>query len=347
MKFVNDLDIHNWGDFVDQNPQGNIFHTPEMYEVFSRTKGHEPHINAVIEEKGNILALLPIVTVTLKPGLMSWLTSRNIAYGSILSFPGEVGDVAVSVLLQKYTQKSGNEALFTEFRNLADLTEIKPTITNSGFIYEDHLNYLIDINEPEETVWSGFSKNTRKSIRKSFNKGIVSEEIHDSSLIPIFYDLLKKTYSRARVPLADISLFEAVFDILVPKGMAKMYLARAGFSFVAASLELPYKDVIYSWYSGYDWSARSFNANDFLVWNILKWGTKNSKKIFDFGGAGTPSEPFGVRDFKSKFGGRLVNYGRYSFSHVPLLLEILRFVYKIFRRILLFVDKVKSFNTKN
>jgi len=31
---------------------------------------------------------------------------------------------------------------------------------------------------------------------------------------------------------------------------------------------------------------------------------------FDFGGAGHPDDDHGVRDFKAKFGGELVDYGR-------------------------------------
>ena len=40
--------------------------------------------------------------------------------------------------------------------------------------------------------------------------------------------------------------------------------------------------------------------------------------IFDFGGAGTPKKSYGVRDYKKKFGGKLVNYGRYEEIRRPL-----------------------------
>ena len=37
--------------------------------------------------------------------------------------------------------------------------------------------------------------------------------------------------------------------------------------------------------------------------------------VDDFGGAGKPDEPYGVRTFKAKYGGELVNYGRYVCVH--------------------------------
>jgi len=35
-------DIKRWGEFVYNHPKGNIFQTPEMAEVYRRTKNYEP-----------------------------------------------------------------------------------------------------------------------------------------------------------------------------------------------------------------------------------------------------------------------------------------------------------------
>jgi len=145
---------------------------------------------------------------------------------------------------------------------------------------------------------------------------------------------MQQTYARAQVPLADLSLFEAVFDILVPQGMAKMLLAQVDGRYVAASVEVPYKDVIYSWYSGYDPAFQKVYPNDNLVWHILEWGAKNGYRCFDFGGAGRPDEDYGPRDFKAKFGGTLVSYGRHTCVHAPLFLAFSRIGYQIYRKML-------------
>jgi len=119
---------------------------------------------------------------------------------------------------------------------------------------------------------------------------VTVEEVHDRALIPTYYDLLMQTYRRARVPLTDRSFFEAVLDILVPAGMAKMFLARVGDLPAAVSLELPYKQGIFSMFSGYDSKFRDAYTNDLIVWCILEWGEKNRYQCFDFGGAGHPGE---------------------------------------------------------
>ena len=49
-------------------------------------------------------------------------------------------------------------------------------------------------------------------------------------------------------------------------------------------------------------------------------------KKFNFMGAGKPDVPYGVRNFKSKFGGELVETPRYVIAHKPLFYAIGKFV---------------------
>lgn len=78
------LDENFWREFVDRHPQGNIFHTPEMFQVFERARGHSPLLQAALDENNRVLALLLPVQVTLKNGTFRRLTTRSIAYGSVM-----------------------------------------------------------------------------------------------------------------------------------------------------------------------------------------------------------------------------------------------------------------------
>ena len=331
---VNSLNEQVWREFVDQHPQGNIFHTPEMFHVFERTRGCQPKLWAAVGDSGQVLALLLPVQITLVEGLLRHLTTRSIAYGSVLYSLDPDGEEALTVLMRTYLREARHKALFTELRHLSDSRPIQTVLNQCGFIYEDYQDYLIDVDRSIEDIWQSITKGCRKSIRKFRNKEVVISEIHDRSDLPIFYNLLQQTYKRAGVPLADISLFEAVFDILVPKGMAKMLVARVKNDHVAASLEAPYKDMIYSWYSGFDRDSRAVNPNDGLVWYILEWGAKNGYRCYDFGGAGVAGEAYRVRDFKAKYGGRLVNFGRHTCVHAPFVLAISRVGYQFYRQMI-------------
>ena len=52
-------DTNQWSEFVLNHPHGNIFQTPEMAEVYRRTKKYEPITLAVVDTTNDeILAVL-------------------------------------------------------------------------------------------------------------------------------------------------------------------------------------------------------------------------------------------------------------------------------------------------
>jgi lipid II:glycine glycyltransferase (peptidoglycan interpeptide bridge formation enzyme) len=327
---VDSLDIVAWRQFVDRHPQANIFHTPEMFQVFAQATGHRPMLEAVVGDEGEVLALLLPVQVTLRDGLFRRLTTRSIAYGSVLCAPDSVGLEALALLLRTYTRDAGHAALFSELRNLSDLSAIQPVLNECGFAYEEHLDYLIDLNCSPEQVLQNIGPRTRKHIRRALRKGNVTvEQVTNRNQIIDWYDLVRKTYEAARVYLADRSLFEAAFDILHPRGMIRFWLARIGTTYAAASAELVYKDVVYGWYGGMDRAYAEDLPGELLMWHILEWGAEAKYKTYDFGGAGKPGEAYGVRDFKAKFGGRLVCFGRNIYIHAPGLLRLSTLGYRI------------------
>jgi serine/alanine adding enzyme len=338
MHIVRELDEHLWRDFVDGHPAGNIFHSPEMFRVFARAKGHQPTLWAAVDdgESGSrVLALLLPVYVTLMDGLFRRLTTRAIAYGGVLCAAGPEGEKALAMLLETYRREAKGRALFTELRNLSDISRLQPALRGNGFVYDDHLNYLIDLNRPPEAVLQSMGPRARKKIRQALRRDeVIIEEANQYKQVVRCYKLLQKTYAAAQVPLADWSLFEAAFDVLHAQGMAKFTLARVGDTYVASSVELIYKDMMYAWYGGLDRAYGHYSPNELLMWRILEWGAENGYKVYDFGGAGKPDEEYGVREFKAKFGGELVCYGRNTCVHAPRLLAVSQWAYAVYRKFL-------------
>lgn len=335
MYLVQSLAEDLWQDFVNNNPRGSIFHTPEMFRVFAQTRNHRPTLWAAVDNSGYPLALLLPIQVTLMDGLLRQLTTRAIAYSSILCADNPEGKKALELLLQTYKREAKGSALFTELRNLYNLSDLQSLLTEYGFLFEGHLNYLINLNRPAEDVLQSIGQRTRKKIRKGLRDNFVQmSEATTLTELEHWYDILQKTYSNAQVPLADRSLFLAAFNELYPKGMAKFLLAQVNGVTAACSIELLYKNVIYGWYGGSDRAYSDYLPNEMLIWHILEWGANNGYHVYDFGGAGKPDEEYGVRDFKAKFGGDLVNFGRNVYVHKPTLLKLSNQGYQVYRRFL-------------
>lgn len=333
ISIVQTLPDQQWRDFVDKHPHGNIFHTPEMFEVFHQTRNHIPEIWAAVRDD-QVLALLLPVRIHLISGLLRPLTTRAIAYGSPLYTQNQEGRDALEKLLHEYGNSVKNSALFIELRNSNDTNDIQPILERSKFSFEDHLNYLVDTDLPVDQVMNNIHSSVKKKVTKALSKDQFEIiEIREESQIKSVVSILKKTYSNAHIPLADGSLFESAFKILYPKNMIRILVGRADGQDIAASVSLLYKDVIYGWYRGFDRNFASYLPNDLMVWDSLKWGSEHEYHIFDFGGAGKPDEEYGPRKFKAKFGGKLVNYGRNIYVYSPRMLQVSKWGYEFFRHL--------------
>ncbi len=237
--------------------------------------------------------------------------------------------------MQAYrNEKARDKVLFTELRHVADASESRATLEHSGFKHEEHLNLLIDLTRPIDETWSHVAPPARRAVARSVRRGLVVEEMTDRTCLPVMYELLSSTFQHAQVPLADISLFEAAFDVLVSKGMARILLARADGQYASTIVQLLYKGTIFVWYMGFDKAMHDFYPNDAITWTSLQWGSEHGFSTFDWGGAGRPNQPYGPRNFKAKYGGRLVNYGRATYVHRPFALALSRIGYAVYRRAL-------------
>ena len=334
VEIVETLPEERWQAFVDGHPQGNIFHVPAMQLAFARPRGYEPLLRAAVANDGHVLALLTAVGIRLTGGPLARLTSRAVAYGGVLCAEGQEGREALATLLRWHNSTSRSRFLFTELRHRSDATGLRQTLAACGYEHEQELNFLIDLARPVEAIWKGLNRTARKNVRRAERDGLTAQEVTTAEELADFYALLRQVYAAAQVPLADVSLFQAAFELLRPQGLARFVLARSPQGVAGARAVLLYKGVIFDWYAGADRELRSSRPNDFLVWHTLEWGAAHGYHTFDFGGAGHPDVPYGVRDFKAKFGGRLVNYGRDRRVHAPLLLWLSEAGYRLLRRFL-------------
>lgn len=327
---VVDLQDAPWADFVLRHPNGSVFHTPEMHRVFAETRNHRPSVWAAVDGDGDIRALFTPVTIATVGGPIRRLTTRVVAFAEpLFDDPG-----ALRALLHAYRQEAPRSALFTEIRNLADTGDGAAVLTEAGFRHERHLNFLIDLTLPEDELWAKVAASARRNVQKARRRGVLIEEAEDRAGIAAAYEVLREVYRRIRVPLPDRSLFEAAHRILGPSGCFTMLLARLDGRTIGALSLLFHRDVVTYWYTGTLREHATYRAGDLLVAHAIELGRSLGCRVMDFGGAGRPDEPYGVRDFKAKYGGRLVDFGRDVWVPSPWRLRMATAGYRLLRRFL-------------
>ncbi|WMW25439.1 peptidoglycan bridge formation glycyltransferase FemA/FemB family protein [Methanolobus sediminis] len=302
-----------WDAFVLSHPKGNIFQSTMIADVFNRTKNYESiSLMAIDEDDGEVLAVLQSAIISEMQGLLSKFSSRSVIQGGPLFKDSQKGLEAVVSLLKHYNTLVGGSIVYTQIRNMWDTSDSRQRLDSLGFEYDQHLDFLIDLDRKEDEIWSGIHKSRRKGINRAEKNGIVVRKVENSDEVCACYELVLETYRRFKIPIADISLFETAYDSLVSKGHADFFIALKDNKAIGTRITLNYKDIVYDWYAG---SKQGVDyVDEALVWQILKENA-GKYKVFDFGGAGHPDKPYGVREFKRRFGGEMVNFGRYEKVH--------------------------------
>ncbi len=311
---INDIDREQWSQFVYEHPNGNIFQTPEMYDVYNLTKNYKPVFVGVVDGTGNLIGVLLSVIQKEFGGPLGALSSRCVTWGGPLlrmNLTNQERYQITDLILKEQTQIVKRKSIYMEFRNLWDTSSLKEIFMENDYNYEDHLDILIDLTKGEETLWKSMNKKRRNSIRNAIKEGLAVKPVENEKEIEVIYSIYNDVYKNAGLPLVDISMFASSYRILKAKNMILHLIAYYEGTPIGAISVLLFKKTMYDWYAGSFLKYRNKHPNDLLPWIAMKWGLERGYEIFDFGGAGKPEEEYGVRDFKMKFGGVVVNYGRY------------------------------------
>jgi serine/alanine adding enzyme len=305
-----------WDAYVDDHKKGSIFHTSAMIRAFSAAKGHTVLPLAAVDSSGEILALLAAVRVQSLPHPFGRVASRSILYAEPLCGDDPASIEALASLMARHDRIMRRRVLFAEVRPLGAAGPERVVLERCGYVYSDYLNYVIDLTRPLDELWTNMRKSARRGVRQCERRGFHMREVDSADGIGQLYHFLKLSYSNSRVPLADRSLFEAAFAELHPRGMMKLIATHDGPVPVAMDSLLTFKGRALAWYGGLE-RLTGVSPFDYLQWYEIAWAQQRGSMLYDFGGAGRPDEPYGVREYKAKFGGQLVCYGRYRKVYSP------------------------------
>ena len=92
---------------------------------------------------------------------------------------------------------------------------------------------------------------------------------------------------------------------------------------------------VYAWAAcGDDQKYRALSPSVMANYSGICHAAENGFPCFDFMGAGKPDDGgYGVRDFKLKFGGELVEHGRFLYVCSPALFTLGKIAVKIMKRL--------------
>lgn len=235
-------------------------------------------------------------------------------------------------LLSQYLNLVKGRAVLSQFRNTYDMTFCKHIFEELGFSYEDHLNFLFDLSLGVDRLWNNLDKIAKKNITRAYKKGTTVELTTNLEEVLLAYDIVDGLYKKLKLPLISKEIILKLFEFATKSEGLQVFIAKNGGTIIGTRMVLLYNGYIYDYYAGALEEYYNKYPNDLLPWEVIKWGAENEMRIFDFGGAGHPDKEYGVREYKRKFGGELVNFGRFEKIHKPLTYKIAKFGFELLKR---------------
>lgn len=295
------------------------FQTRAAYDFYAQLPGEMRPFSYAAEEDGRLVGIVQGYVTYSTNALKQMLTRRAIIVGGPM-LREDISEAALEQLLYAVRNGLKTKAIYIETRNFEDYSRWRPVFERCGFTYLEHLNFHVDTTS-QELVESNLSKSRKRDIKTTLRDGATAVMSPTIGQVREYYAILKDLYTtKVKTPLSPLSFFEKLYEQPASRFLLVEYQGKIIGGTVCVCL--PGK-AVYEWYvCGMDGVFEHIFPSSYATYLGIRYAAENGYPIFDMMGAGTPQEAYGVRDFKARFGGELVEHGRYIHICRPLLYKI-------------------------
>ena len=323
------IDQQQWSELVRTSEMGTWFQSPEAYDFFaSLPELMAPFVYGVERAEKLCAVCVGYVTKERNP-IKQFFTRRAIIVGGP-AIGNNCAKDDVGELLNHIRKDLQSKAIYIETRNFNDFGPWKEAFSTAGFTYKPHLNFHFDCTD-REAMFARLSETRKRQINKAQKNGVGIEQAQTEQEIADWYAILLDLYRhKVKTPLFPLSFFIEFFR--QKKGI---YLLVKTDGKVIGGIMCPIKEqqCIYEWFvCGMDNQYKPLSPSVMATWAAMEYANTHHLARFDIMGAGEPGIPYGVRDFKAEFGGKLVEYGRFLFICKPMLYRLGSWGVKLLKR---------------
>lgn len=325
----NHINTEQWANLLKESPTATWFQSAEAYNFYaSLPELFKPFVYA-IENSGLLKGIIVGYITREKNALKQFFTRRAIIIGGP-ALAGDITDEELICLLNTAKSELKHKAIYIETRNFNDYSKWRTVFEKCGFRYEDHLNFHVDTSS-EDIVNANLGKSRKRDIKTSFRDGATIIENPTLEQIKEYYNILSNLYKvKVKTPLFPFDFFRKLWEM--PFG--KFLLVELNDCIIGGTVCVEEKNkCLYEWFvCGKDGESKSIFPSSVATYAGIKYAMEHGCARFDMMGAGAPTESYGVRDFKAKFGGNLVENGRFCYVCNPLLYQIGKYGVKMLKK---------------
>jgi hypothetical protein len=306
------LEDPRWQDLVAVSCEALPYHHPAWSQVLHETFGYRLAPLGCTNSAGRLVGVLPMVE---KKSLLAGLHLSSLP-NTPTAGPLAIDQVAVAALLSGAAARVDHSAA-----KWLQLKIAGPAVNGLGAGFSDSrwgATYVLDLPSSPDQLRFGSSRRNgaiQRNVRKAARRGVAVREASSVNDLRRWYRLYLETVRAYGIPPRPLRLFEVIWDVLVPLGLARLLLAERSTGgqsrLLAGSLIFACNGTVIVGFNGHDRAQLEFRPNDAIHWQAIRDAREAGRRRYDFGEAS--HENAGLLHFKEKWGAVPVDLCRYSY----------------------------------
>ncbi|MHA2223525.1 MAG: FemAB family XrtA/PEP-CTERM system-associated protein, partial [Candidatus Thorarchaeota archaeon] len=268
VSILSDKDFESWNHYANNHPDSTFFHLCEWKNIISKSFNHKPYY--LIANEGNcikgIFPLFHMRSVFFGNFLVS---TPFLVYGGICADSREI-----EMLLLEEGKKLARE-LGVEY---LELRNCKP----KGYSLPENNLYVAfqrEIYDELDENMAAIPRKQRRMIRIGIGNGLSSRI--GNEYLREFYEILATSYRNLGSPIFSYALFENIVQYF--KDSCKILTVWKGNRMLSGVMTFFFRETVIPYYGGALREGFKYAVNDFMYWELMRYGCENRYRIFDFG----------------------------------------------------------------
>lgn len=326
---IQTIDVAKWEVLAKASSYASWFQTKEAYDFYDGHSYLEAFVFGV-ENDGRLKGV--VAGFVQKDGgrIKRFLSRRAIVNGGPL-LAEDITEEEMSLLLSTLKSRLKHKAIYIETRNFNDYGRWREMFERCSFGYEPHYDIWVDTTSME-VVNENLGKSRKRDIRVSLRDGATVVTHPTIEQVRDYYGILSDLYkNKVKTPLFPLEFFEQLSQLPSSAFLLVEYGGQVVGGTVCVGLQ---GKALYEMFAcGQDGVHKNIFPSELATFAGLQYAVENGYPCFDMMGAGKPDDGgYGVRDFKLKFGGELMELGRFKCVCNSLLYSIGKLGVKIMKR---------------
>ncbi len=263
-----------WDDFVRNSADGSLFHLTGWKEAVEKSFGHRSHF-LMAREGDELCGVLPLTEVKSRFFGHSLVSVPFGVYGGVLAADQSARDALIAAA-EKCAASLGVDYL--EVRNLSGEAAEQPQ-RPQWFTKDLYVTFRKEILPTVTDNMNAIPRKQRAMVRKGQNAGLLSR-VGGIEDLEMFHDVYAHNVRDLGSPVYPLSFFRNLMEAFPDAFILSVWKDGA---IAAGVLTFVYGDTLLPYYGGGLREYFDFAVNDFMYWELMRYGCEHGFKVFDFG----------------------------------------------------------------